>query len=57
MAHPMSEWTMPLFEGNVHRRIWDQLPAQRRRRAMTLLADLIRQYAQAKAGRKESRDE
>ena len=51
MAHSMSDGTMPLFERTVHRRIWDQVPADRRRRAMTLLADLIRQYAQqSKAG-------
>jgi len=57
MAQPTSPLTAPLFERNVHIRIWEKLPRERRRQAMTLLADLVRQYVGARADGKEGCDE
>jgi hypothetical protein len=57
MADPIPAQMMPLFHPNVHRRVWENLPPEQQRRAVTLLAEIILQHLPAVARAKEVRDE
>ncbi|MHC4066688.1 MAG: hypothetical protein ACYSUI_19605 [Planctomycetota bacterium] len=57
MAPSTFDLMMPLFQPTAYRRIWEALPAEERRQAILLLADLLRQYAEVTRGMEEADNE